>query len=180
MEYKIELIRQCLIAMHCGKWLLALDKTFAVRKFVAFRQKCQAFSGTFGRHDGYPYHLITNFFLLLRSNWQSHPGSQIFYFIYYVGENRNKNNCFWWCLIDFGQTCQTFLSDVLRWFWSTAKIENKKVFLLLFDEQETPRCSMLDDSYHWKWAKLVLTRHTKACVRLDTDKKLIIHHFSYL
>ena len=36
---------------------------------------------------------------------------------------------------------------------------------------------MLDDSYHWKWAKLVLTRHTKACVRLDSDKKLIIHQY---
>ena len=82
------------------------------------------------------------------------------------------NRIFGWIWLDF------FVRRLRLRFWSAAKIENKKVFYFFPMNRRRVMLSELDDCYHWKWAKLVLTRHTKAVtVRLDTDKKLIIHHF---
>ena len=67
------------------------------------------------------------------------------------------NRIFGWIWLDF------FVRRLRLWFWSAAKIENKKVFYFFPMNRRRVMLSELDDCYHWKWAKLVLTRHTKAC-----------------
>ena len=145
-------------------------QNFRCEKVCCVPPKVSSVLGTFGRHD--VHHLIANFFMFkIGKNLQV---AKIFSSIpLLMWEDARKkseksldeetiecvfgNRIFGWIWLDF------FVRRLRLWFWSAAKIENKKVFYFFPMNRRRVMLSELDDCYHWKWAKLVLTRHTKAC-----------------
>ena len=125
-------------------------------------------------------------------NWQNPTGSQIFSSIPLLWEDARKkseksvdeetiecvfgNRIFGWIWLDF------FVRRLRLWFWSAAKIENKKVFYFFPMNRRRVICCLSltiaiigsGQNLFWHVTQKLVT------VRLDTDKKLIIHHFCWL
>ena len=146
-------------------------QNFRCAKVCCVPPKVSSVLGTFGRHD--VQHLIANFFMFkIGKNLQVAKSSVQYPWLLMWEDARKKseksldeetiecvfgNRIFGWIWLDF------FVRRLRLWFWSAAKIENKKVFYFFPMNRRRVMLSELDDCYHWKWAKLVLTRHTKAC-----------------
>ena len=146
-------------------------QNFRCEKVCCVPPKVSSVLGTFGRHD--VHHLIANFFMFkIGKNLQVAKSSVQYPWLLMWEDARKKseksldeetiecvfgNRIFGWIWLDF------FVRRLRLWFWSAAKIENKKVFYFFPMNRRRVMLSELDDCYHWKWAKLVLTRHTKAC-----------------
>ena len=145
-------------------------QNFRCEKVCCVPPKVSSVLGTFGRHD--VHHLIANFFMFKIGKNLQVAKSSVQYPCLMWEDARKKseksldeetiecvfgNRIFGWIWLDF------FVRRLRLWFWSAAKIENKKVFYFFPMNRRRVMLSELDDCYHWKWAKLVLTRHTKAC-----------------